>query len=205
MRLYQKVLAIALIAMTLLGMSVVTASASGLKVGDLGQVSLSSGTLNVRKGANGTTILGVLGNGTIIKVLAVGSGSSSGWYRISVETATSGTTYKNSSSDAWVSNSFIKKAPSTTNWQTRYTNVDFIVSNTKRDGVANLQKDLNAWAVSIGRHTGTNKFSWYKLGEDGIFGSVSSNATKDFQRAMGLSVDGVAGPKTKEALYNVTQ
>lgn len=39
---------------------------------------------------------------------------------------------------------------------------------------------------------------------DGIFGSQTTEAVKRFQRATSLTVDGIVGPKTWEALYNQT-
>lgn len=36
---------------------------------------------------------------------------------------------------------------------------------------------------------------------DGIFGQQTDNALRNFQRAYGLTVDGVAGPRTWEALF----
>lgn len=40
----------------------------------------------------------------------------------------------------------------------------------------------------------------YNLSVDGIFGSLTLNAVKDFQKSNGLTVDGLAGPKTFAAL-----
>jgi peptidoglycan hydrolase-like protein with peptidoglycan-binding domain len=40
----------------------------------------------------------------------------------------------------------------------------------------------------------------YALTVDGIFGSDTENATKDFQYAHNLSVDGIVGPHTWHAL-----
>ncbi|MGG0507100.1 peptidoglycan-binding protein [Priestia megaterium] len=39
-------------------------------------------------------------------------------------------------------------------------------------------------------------------GADGIFGSSTFKAVKDFQQALYLQVDGIVGPKTLEKLYN---
>lgn len=44
------------------------------------------------------------------------------------------------------------------------------------------------------------KLGFYKGNLDGIFGSLSDSAVKDFQRDKNLKVDGVAGPKTLGAL-----
>ena len=38
---------------------------------------------------------------------------------------------------------------------------------------------------------------------DGYFGDDTEEAVKDFQRAKGLTADGVVGPKTMEKLYEV--
>ena len=54
------------------------------------------------------------------------------------------------------------------------------------DAVLSLQKSLN-------------KFG-YKLTEDGKFGPVTDGAVRDFQAKHGLTVDGIAGPFTLQAL-----
>lgn len=46
-----------------------------------------------------------------------------------------------------------------------------------------------------------NKFG-YKLVVDGIFGSKTDLAVRDFQRKHGLRVDGIVGPETRKALFS---
>lgn len=59
------------------------------------------------------------------------------------------------------------------------------VGNTGSD-VTFLQKNLNK--------------AGYNITADGIFGPLTLNAVKDFQKSSGLAVDGLAGPKTFAAL-----
>ncbi|MBR2287827.1 MAG: peptidoglycan-binding protein, partial [Clostridia bacterium] len=46
----------------------------------------------------------------------------------------------------------------------------------------------------------------YKVGKvDGSFGAYTENALRAFQKAHGLSVDGIAGTKTREAIYALAE
>lgn len=57
----------------------------------------------------------------------------------------------------------------------------------KGEDVKQLQVDLN-------------KFGWYDLKLDGSFGSATKKAVEDMQKKLSLTVDGIYGPKSKEAL-----
>ena len=52
----------------------------------------------------------------------------------------------------------------------------------------NKLKTLNSSGLSI------------SIEEDGVFGSQTKNAVKEFQRHHGLKIDGIAGPETLAAL-----
>lgn len=85
-------------------------------------------------------------------------------------------------------------------WQTRYGTVDFKETSTWREGVSNFQHDLNYYFNNIAT---TQPNNWETLAEDGYFGYKSSYATLVFQQQNNLTADGIAGPKTKEALFNL--
>ena len=57
----------------------------------------------------------------------------------------------------------------------------------KGDEVVTLQKKLKQWG-------------YYDGAVDGVFGSVTENAVKYFQRKNGLTADGIVGTKTAAAL-----
>ena len=48
--------------------------------------------------------------------------------------------------------------------------------------------------------TKLKRWGYYKGNIDGIYGSQTVEAVKYFQRKNGLSVDGIAGPKTLQAM-----
>jgi|GEM_PF-1522323 len=56
------------------------------------------------------------------------------------------------------------------------------------DRVHDIQEKLNAHGAN--------------LEQDGVFGSRTQQAVRDFQRANGLQVDGIVGPETRAALQN---
>ena len=76
-------------------------------------------------------------------------------------------------------------------WEAKYGNNTFVNSSSYSGNVYRVQRDLNRWGVSPA------------LVEDGKWGAKSSAATRQFQSANGLSVDGLCGPNTKSKLFNV--
>ena len=43
------------------------------------------------------------------------------------------------------------------------------------------------------------------IGADGIFGSGTEKAVRDFQKSHGLAADGIAGPRTMALLYQMVK
>lgn len=70
----------------------------------------------------------------------------------------------------------------------KYLSKDLLKLTSKGQAVTNLQLMLNAKGYSCGT-------------ADGIFGTNTETAVKNFQRAKGLSVDGIVGNDTKAALW----
>lgn len=86
---------------------------------------------------------------------------------------------------------FLVQYPPTPGWQERYgTETLRYAPNTFNNYVVNLQKDLRA----AGYTSITNA--------DGYFGTITETAVKNFQRNNGLTVDGLVGNATKQALWN---
>ncbi len=84
----------------------------------------------------------------------------------------------------------VSSIPSDTYWIVRYGTVDHRLTNSWKAGCQELQEDLNA---ELG----------LSLIEDGICGTQTVNAIRTFQGQNNLSVDGVAGNRTKEYLYKL--
>ncbi len=59
--------------------------------------------------------------------------------------------------------------------------------------VRRLQEELLNLSYNLGSY-----------GADGIFGNVTENALRNFQRDAGILVDGIAGPQTYQAMQNAT-
>lgn len=130
--------------------------------------------------------------GTQVSLQSKATVSGVTWYKV----------VNSSNRGGWVRGDFLtSNYPSEAAWVNRYTTYVFTVSNTKRNGVANLQHDLNQYFED---RFPIIDYPWYALKEDGIFGQNSSDATKEFQRLEGLAQDGIAGNYTKERLYECT-
>lgn len=84
----------------------------------------------------------------------------------------------------------LENGSSTDGWKTRYGTSTLKASSSYSSYVKNLQTDL----ISLGYDCGTS-------GADGYFGSKTTSAVKSFQTDEGLTVDGLAGNATKQALY----
>ena len=67
-------------------------------------------------------------------------------------------------------------------------------------GTIRLKKGSRGEDV-IELQTGLKEQGYYNEKIDGIYGKATVSAVKAFQRANGLNADGIAGPKTLEALY----
>lgn len=64
-------------------------------------------------------------------------------------------------------------------------------------------KEIQEMLLALG-YTLTNKASDKTKGADGVYGQLTRKAVIDFQRKVGLSVDGLAGPATIKALKEAT-
>lgn len=76
-------------------------------------------------------------------------------------------------------------------WQERYGTTTLRPSNTYSLYVQNLQTDL----IALGYSCGT-------AGADGYFGTNTTTAVRAFQETYNLTVDGLVGNATKQALFN---
>lgn len=93
--------------------------------------------------------------------------------------------------DLYIMSKFLVENPPSPAWQDQYGVPSLkYAPNTYNSYVVNLQKDL----YSAG-YTSVTK-------ADGYFGSITKTAVENFQRNNKLTVDGIVGDKTKEALWN---
>lgn len=89
----------------------------------------------------------------------------------------------------WISSQYLKDLK---DFDERYGAANISYNpNRVTNGIKNLQHDLEG----IGYWCGEG-------GQDGCCGTDTVNAIKAFQREYGLTVDGIAGPSTKEKIYD---
>ena len=145
-------------------------------------------TVNIRKTASTSgTKLGAITYGSAVTVV----GTSGDWTQIQCYDASNGKTY-GESSDAFIKTEFLSSSISSDcYWIVRYGTIDHRYTNSVKNGCAALQEDLN-------------EVLGLDLSTDGICGNATVAAIKDFQRQYNLTVDGIAGNRTKEYLYKVT-
>jgi murein L,D-transpeptidase YcbB/YkuD len=61
--------------------------------------------------------------------------------------------------------------------------------------VSEIQRQLNNWGFPLEPNR--------RLSLDGVFGSETDRAVRQFQTYAGLSVDGIVGPQTRNALFTL--
>ena len=195
----KKLIALALVIVSVLAVTIPAMAYTQTPVSGTRYITSSNGnSVNVRTGPGTGYNLAPVGSfpvGTQVSLQFRATGTDGAtWYKVVNSNNTGG----------WVKGNFLtNNHPPEADWVARYTTFVFVISNTRRDGCANLQTDLNTYF--------RNRFSsvpitypWYPLDPDGIFGNNSSAATREFQRLEGLAQDGKAGNNTKARLYSLT-
>lgn len=81
-------------------------------------------------------------------------------------------------------------------WSARYGDIDLYKNQGNYRHIRNVQSDLNKYFEFL---------SDYQLDVDGYFGDLTLRTVKEFQRRMGITVDGWVGPQTKGYLWMVFQ
>lgn len=64
----------------------------------------------------------------------------------------------------------------------------------------NRGQDVAEWQEGLNEWLQVNRPEQGRLAVDGVFGERTEAATRDFQRAQGITVDGLVGPETRAAL-----
>jgi len=173
----KKLIALAMVAVSILAISIPALAASGYVDSSNGAV--PGGSVNYYSGYNenttsntGLTKIGSLPNGTSITVYAVSD--TAHWYRFVI-----------GGQNRYILRQFVNVAGS--EWEIAYGTTNLTLGSRGRY-VTRLQTDLS----NAGYNPGPI---------DGKYGSATRNAVYSFQSDNGLSYDGIAGPETKAALY----
>lgn len=176
----KRLTALALVIVSLFSITAMASAETMYVDGDIGVGS----TVRIRKAANtsaGTWISVTYGTALDAEY------DSSGWYAVSYTNPKTGTTY-----NGYMMSEFLADdIPTDCAWIALYGTVDHRYTDRVKTGCAALQDALNE-ALGL------------NLVEDGICGNATVAAIRQFQQQYGLSVDGVAGNRTKEYLYKVT-
>lgn len=135
-------------------------------------------TVNVRDWPDGEVVF-TLPRGTMVDMQAYADPV---WSKVVVPGRTG---------EYYIMSKFLSPTPPTAAWLERYGTATLKYDPKNYNSyVVNLQKDLH----SAG-YTSVTK-------ADGYFGTITETAVKNFQRNNGLTVDGLVGDKTKQALWN---
>lgn len=155
--------------------------------------SSNGGDVNVRTGPGTGYALAPVGRfavGTQVTLQSKATGTDGDtWYKV----------VNSSNKGGWVKGIYLTTNSGNTEgqepWETRYGtgNLSTAGGSSTSEQIRNFQRDLQSLGYDLGNG-----------GVDGYYGADTKEAVKDFQRDNGLSVDGIAGPATKEKLYNLT-
>ena len=173
----KKILALALVIVSVLAISIPALAASG--VVDTSHGSTPGGSVNYYSGYNSTvstsglTKKGTLSNNTNVSV----TNQNDHWYKITINGNT-----------RYVLRQFVRV--SGREWEIRYGTMELNLGCSWTRYVKQLQTDLNALGYNAGA-------------VDGAFGSGTRSALEDFQADYNLTVDGRCGPATKAKLYSL--
>lgn len=154
--------------------------------------------VNVRTGPGTSyakTSFGTFNIGTkvILEYVVAGSSDDTTWYECYNSA--------NSNQRGWVRGDFLSVSSSgggsspSNAWESEYGSGTITTSSTggaSKPQIMHLQEDLIVLGFSCG-----------SAGADGNYGNGTKGAVEAFQRAYGLTVDGMAGPATKSKLYSV--
>ena len=141
---------------------------------------ITASSLNMRKSANTESkVVTVLHNGEKVTI----QGKSGSWYKVKYKSYT-----------GYVSKNYVSKSSSSSSSSSTSSGSSAKVStgSTLRKGSSGSNvKNLQSKLKKLGYYSGTI---------DGDYGTGTENAVKKFQKAKGLSADGVAGPSTLKAI-----
>lgn len=135
-------------------------------------------TVNVRDWPNGNIVF-TLPRGTMVDMQAWADPT---WSKVTVPGRTG---------DYYIMSEFLSPTQPAPAWQVRYGTATLrYAPNVVNSYVKNLQRDL----YSAGYTSVTQA--------DGRYGTITKTAVENFQRNNSLTVDGIAGNQTKQALWN---
>lgn len=195
MKFMKKLVALALIAVGLLGVAIPAMAYSEQPASGTRYITSSDGnSVNVRIGPGTTYDLAAVGRfsvGTKVTLHSKATGNDGyTWYNVTNDAGKGG----------WVRGDFLTTesgggSGGQTDWEKRYGtgNLSTAGGESSSTQIKNFQKDL----IYLGYNLGTS-------GADGYYGTKTKEAVISFQKSYGLTADGIAGPKTKALLFDKT-
>lgn len=183
----KKLIALALVALTVLAVAIPAMAAYSTMYVDVG----AGQTVRLRKTASSSgTILANIPHGTAVQAEYYNST----WHRV-----------RYNGTNGFMMSEFLSNskpsAPSTQPWETRYGTTNYKNPSPKNELFKNVQTDLNTFF----KRNGLEGYAVYPLTIDGVMGHASEVAVMVFQqKALNDSnPDGIVGPIVKSNLYRI--